>query len=143
MIDITGKHEIPRTAIAKGTITLSNRNIQAIEQGNVKKGDVFEISRVAGITAVKQTPLLIPMCHPIPIEKIGIMFRTTPTSIIVRCEVKTTARTGVEMEALMGVSAALMNIWDMVKYLEKDKDGQYPETRITDIHVVEKRKHDA
>ena len=92
------------------------------------------------MNAAKQTHLLIPHCHQIPLDMVNMSFEVSKESIEARCLVKTHARTGVEMEALVGVSTALNTIWDMVKYLEKDETGQYHSTRITDIKVVSKEK---
>ena len=90
--------------------------------------------------AVKKTPELIPLCHNIPIGQVDVTYSIVEDSVEARCTVVTQAQTGVEMEALMGVTTALLNIWDMTKYLEKDENGQYPDTVITDVRVVEKRK---
>ena len=92
--------------------------------------------------AVKKTPELIPLCHNIPIGQVDVEYEFSEDTIEARCRVVTNAQTGVEMEALMGVTTALLNIWDMTKYLEKDADGQYPDTVITDIRVLEKRKEE-
>ena len=92
------------------------------------------------MTAVKQAQFLIAYCHPIPIEKVDADFTLEKSSIKVSCTVLATAKTGVEMEALVGTTLALNTIWDMAKYLEKDDDGQYPSTAITDIKVVKKVK---
>ncbi|MBD3254226.1 MAG: cyclic pyranopterin monophosphate synthase MoaC [Candidatus Lokiarchaeota archaeon] len=141
MIDITKKKEILRIASASGRITLKEATIKRIQNRDVKKGDVFTISKIAGINAVKKVPDLIPLCHPIPITKVDIQFEIeTDTSIKVICIVKSFARTGVEMEALTGVSTALLNIWDIVKMYEKDDNGQYPDTIIEEIKVEEKIK---
>ena len=90
--------------------------------------------------AVKATPALIPMCHPIPVSSIEVDFRELPDGIEASVRVRSLGRTGVEMEALTGVSVALLTVWDMVKSAEKDDRGQYPMTRIEDIRVLEKRK---
>ena len=82
-------------------------------------------------------------CHQIPLDTVSVDFQVSEGSIEARCRVRAQARTGVEMEALVGVSAALNTLWDMVKYLEKDEQGQYPGTRITDIHVLKKEKGQA
>jgi cyclic pyranopterin phosphate synthase len=95
---------------------------------------------VAATLAVKQTPTLIPLCHPIPLSAIDVDFAYEDNCIGAEVRVRSTGRTGVEMEALTGVSVALLTIWDMVKSAEKDEHGQYPFTRIADIHVVEKKK---
>jgi len=140
MVDISGKKDVRRKAVAEGRIKLSDKSMLAIRNGTVKKGDVLETARVAGILAVKNTPSIIPYCHPIPVQSVEIDFDMNGEGIICRCSVTATYRTGVEMEALTGTSAALLTIWDMVKYLEKDEKGQYPETAIEGIKVIRKIK---
>ena len=140
MIDISDKKIIMRRAKAKGEIKLKKETIKAIKEKKVKKGDVFTVARVAGLNAVKNTSMLIPMCHPVPVSAVNIDFDVRENSIICVCEVKAEYKTGVEMEALTGVTVALLTIWDMVKYVEKDEKGQYPETRIINVEVVEKVK---
>ena len=140
MIDISEKPTVKRKAISKGEIKLKKETIKAIKEKKVKKGDVFTVARVAGLNAVKNTSMLIPMCHPVPVSAVDIDFDVRENSIICVCEVKAEYKTGVEMEALTGATVALLTIWDMVKYLEKDEKGQYPETRIINVEVVEKMK---
>ena len=140
MVDISDKDVISRTAEAAGFIRLEPHTLQAIIEGTVKKGDPFAFAEAAGMLAVKRTPDLIPHCHPIPIEKVEFGFELKALGVEVRCTVKALARTGVEMEALMGVTMALNTIWDIVKYLEKDEHGQYPATRINEVRVVKKIK---
>ena len=140
MIDISEKPTVKRKAISKGEIKLKKETIKAIKEKKVKKGDVFTVARVAGLNAVKNTSMLIPMCHPVPVSAVNIDFDVRENSIICVCEVKAEYKTGVEMEALTGVTVALLTIWDMVKYVEKDEKGQYPETRIINVEVVEKVK---
>ncbi len=141
MVDISGKNNVPRSAKAEGKIELSTKSIETIEERKVKKGDVFQVAEISAIQAVKDTPNMLPHCHPIPIEGIDVNFDILGVDTIkVVCEVKAVYKTGVEMEALAGVNAALLTIWDMVKYIEKDEDGQYPTTRINDIMVKEKIK---
>ncbi len=142
MVDISEKKSVLRIARAKGTIVLRSSTIEHIKRGDVKKGDVFETAKVAGILAVKNTPSIIPHCHPIPVESVDFDFRVYGNRIDVECQVKAHYKTGVEMEALTGVSVALLTIWDMVKYLEKDEKGQYPMTQILGIEVLEKRKEE-
>jgi cyclic pyranopterin phosphate synthase len=142
MIDVSDKDITLRTAVASGEIFLKKESIEAINSGTVKKGDVLNTAKVAAIQAVKGTPNVIPMCHPIPIEYVNIEFEIDDDRIISICTVKAHYKTGVEMEALTGVSLALLTVWDMVKYLEKDEKGQYPFTKIENIKVVEKRKVD-
>lgn len=142
MIDIGGKKEVSRLARAKGELELTAESMKAIRENDVKKGNVFQVAEISAIQAVKRTPESIPHCHPIPIEGIKVYFEADENIIEVECEVKAVYKTGVEMEALAGVNAALLTIWDMVKYLEKDTDGQYPETNIKKISVLEKKKVD-
>ncbi len=141
MIDITEKDSILRIATASGKIYLKKETIGRIKNKNVKKGDVFTIAKISAINAVKKVPDLIPLCHPIPISNIAINFNYEGDNTIkVTCTVKSISKTGVEMEALMGVNIALLNIWDVVKMYEKDFDGQYPLTAITEVKVDEKIK---
>jgi cyclic pyranopterin phosphate synthase len=140
MVDISEKEIVPRKAVATGRIILKRETIAAIRSGKVKKGDPLAVAEIACIQAVKKTPELIPMCHNIPLDNVDAHFIINDNSVEVRCSVTATYKTGVEMEALTGVSVALLTIWDMVKYLEKDEQGQYPSTKITDVTVTEKRK---
>lgn len=141
MIDISEKNIIPRLAIASGRIMLKKETIKRIRDNRVKKGDVFTIAKIAAINSVKKVPDLIPLCHPIPITNIDMNFEIENDTVIkVTITVKSIAQTGVEMEALTGVSIALLNIWDVVKMYEKDENGQYPSTQIYDINVEEKMK---
>jgi len=140
MVDISGKGEVVREATAAGKIFLRPETLAAIREGTVVKGNVLATARVAATLAVKNTSSIIPMCHPIPISSIAVDFTDGDGYIEVAVVVKMTGRTGVEMEALTGVSVALLTVWDMVKSAEKDAHGQYPVTRITDIRVVEKKK---
>jgi len=140
MVDITRKPEVMRTAVAIGAIRLTKSTIEAIQKGKIEKGDVLTVARVAAIQAVKETPRMIPMCHPIPITKVDVKFELGPENVLARVEVTSVGKTGVEMEALTGVSTALLNVWDMVKSMEKDESGNYPDTAIDGIRVVEKRK---
>ena len=141
MIDISEKELILRIATASGRIKLKDETIKRIQNNQVKKGDVFTIAKIAAINAVKKTPELIPLCHPIPITNVSVDFIIeNDTTIKASCTVKSIAQTGVEMEALTGVNIALLNIWDVVKMYEKDKNGQYPSTIISDIKVEEKIK---
>ena len=105
-----------------------------------KKGDPLVVAEIAAMNAAKQTHLLIPHCHQIALDTVNVMFDVSKDSVLARCRVRAQARTGVEMEALVGVAVALNTLWDMVKYLEKNDAGQYPITRITDIRVIRKEK---
>ena len=140
MVDITDKLPVFRKATACGAIRLKAATIDAIKSGKVKKGDALATARLAAILAVKDTPRLIPMCHPILITGLDVNFEIAENRVRASVTVTSEGKTGVEMEALTGVSAALLNVWDMVKYLEKDGTGNYPETVIEEIRVVEKRK---
>jgi cyclic pyranopterin phosphate synthase len=140
MVDVSEKPVIRREAEAAGKIYLSSGTLEAIKNGKIKKGDPFIVSEVAGMNAAKQTHQLIPHCHQISLDTVRIDFVFEKGSIESRCFVSAQARTGVEMEALVGVSIALNTLWDMVKYIEKDEQGQYPETRIHEIRVLRKIK---
>ena len=140
MVDISAKGDVIREAVAAGKIFLKPDTLNAIRQGSVVKGNVLSTARVAATLSVKNTPSLIPMCHSIPVSAITVDFFEGDEFIEATVRVKSTGKTGVEMEALVGVSIALLTVWDMVKSAEKDADGQYPFTCIQDIRVVEKRK---
>ncbi len=140
MVDISGKPPVPRIAVAEGRILLSPDTIDLIRNKHVEKGDVEAAATIAAIQAVKKTPEILPYCHPIPVDAVKVEFEYGRDSVSVRVTVKAVYKTGVEMEALTGVSAALLTIWDMVKKYEKDEEGQYPNTRITDIRVLRKEK---
>ncbi len=140
MVDITEKPAVFRRASASGSIRLQEATIEAIKSGQVKKGDALATARLAAILAAKDTPRLIPMCHPIPITGLEVSFQLKPERVEASVTVTSVGRTGVEMEALVAVSAALLNVWDMVKYLEKDESGNYPDTAIEEIRVIKKEK---
>jgi cyclic pyranopterin phosphate synthase len=140
MVDVSAKPDQTREAIAQGTIILQHETIDAIQNGTVIKGNVLATARVAAVLAVKDTPRIIPMCHAIPVHHISVDFEVQDDRIITSVLVRSSGKTGVEMEALVGVNIALLTIWDMVKSAEKNTDGQYPTTRITDIFVVSKFK---
>ena len=141
MVDVSDKEDVERICIAKGFIRLKPSTIEAITKKELIKGDVLTTAQVAGIMAVKNTSNVIPMCHPLPITSINVDFTIHDDNIEVEVKVKTTYKTGIEMEALTGVSVALLTIWDMVKAIEKDENGQYPSTEIYGIKVVEKIKN--
>lgn len=140
MVDVSEKPVVRRTAQAVGRIILSTETIKTIREGRVQKGDPFPVAEVAGILAAKRVSELIPLCHLIQLGRVDISFQIGEDHIEACCTVVADYKTGVEMEALTGVSVALLNLWDMVKYLEKDEKGQYPSTIITGIRVVEKHK---
>ncbi|WP_406660430.1 cyclic pyranopterin monophosphate synthase MoaC [Methanolobus sp. ZRKC3] len=140
MVDISQKDIVTRRAVASGEIVLSRETIERIRSGTVEKGNVLSTARVAAILAVKKTPELIPMCHQIPITSVDVDFSILEDYIRASVKVSSLGRTGVEMEALTGVSVALLTVWDMVKSAEKDDTGNYPSTGIRDIRVLEKVK---
>ena len=133
MVDVSDKPVTHRTATAMGSIQVSPEIMAAVKSGNVKKGDVLGVARVAGIMGVKRTSELIPMCHPLPIQKCSVDFETDEDAGVIRvfCTVKTEGKTGVEMEALTGVSTALLTIYDMCKAVDKGME-------LGEIHLVEK-----
>ena len=142
MVDISGKNDSLRIASARGDIKLRPLTIDAIRNQQVTKGNVLATARIAAILAVKKTPELIPMCHQVSIDGIDISFDVSSTTITVEVTVKSDGKTGVEMDALTGVSAALLTIWDMVKSAEKDETGNYPLTMIQEIKVISKTKEE-
>jgi len=143
MIDVTAKPEVYREAKAKGAIKLKPETIRLIREGKVEKGDPFHVAKVAGILAAKNTSSLIPLCHPLPLTSVEVNLHIVDDSTVeVETTVKTRAQTGVEMEALVAATVALLTVWDMSKQYEKDKRGQYPRTVIQDIRVVRKLKEE-
>ena len=140
MIDISEKEIIKREAVAEGFIGLKKTTLLSVRKGRIKKGDVEEASKVAGILGAKMTPQIIPHCHPIPLESVQAGLEVERKGIRVTCSVKARYKTGVEMEALSCVNSMLLTIWDMVKYLEKNDRGQYTTTAISDVRVLSKNK---
>ncbi len=124
MVDVSEKRETMRTAVATGRIRMTEKTMEAIQSGTVQKGDVLGVARVAGIMAVKRTPDLIPMCHPLLITKCSLDFilHREACQVEAVCTVGLTGKTGVEMEALTGVSVALLTIYDMCKSLDKSME---------------------
>ncbi len=141
MVEVGDKPLEKRIAIAEGSIYLHKKTIEMIVDNNIKKGNVLTTAQIAGINAIKNTSNLIPLCHPLSISNIEIEFKIKKYEIISTATVKTTGQTGVEMEAITGVSVSLLTIWDMVKSVEKDEDGQYPDTHISNIKVIKKEKN--
>ena len=130
MVDVSEKAETARTATATGTIKVNDAVMDAVVNKTVQKGDVLGVARVAGIMAAKQTPHLIPMCHPLIISKCSIDFEVNEAENTIKasCTVKIKGQTGVEMEALTGVSVALLTVYDMCKAIDKRME-------ISDIHL--------
>jgi len=120
MVDIGAKDVTVRTAIAEGKVTMSLETAALIRDRKVAKGDVLQIARVAGIMAAKKTPELVPLCHPIPLEKVEVEFEfEDDTTLVIRAQSKATFRTGVEMEALTAVMIAGLTVYDMCKSVDK------------------------
>jgi len=141
MVDVTGKPKVYREATATGRIRLKPETIKLIKSGNVEKGDPIYTAKIAGTLAAKETSILIPFCHPLHLTNVKVDIEIPDDSTVrVSSTVKTEAQTGVEMEALVATAISLLTIWDMVKQYEKDERGQYPETVIEEIRVVEKIK---
>lgn len=140
MVDIHAKPDVPRRAVAEGTIRLRPKTIAAIRAGRVEKGDPVAAAEVAGLQAIKSTWQTLPHCHPIPLTSAAVEFEMAEDRVVCTTTVEATYKTGVEMEALYGVSVALLTVWDMVKSLEKDARGQYPTARIEGIRVTSKEK---
>lgn len=139
-VDISNKPIALRRALAEGTIELKPETVGAIKQGLIEKGNVLNTATVAAVLATKQTSQIIPLCHPISLTSIQVNYSLQDSTIKATVEVKSEGKTGVEMEAITGVSVALLTIWDMVKSVEKDATGNYPVTKIRDIRVLEKIK---
>jgi cyclic pyranopterin phosphate synthase len=133
MVDVSGKAVTVREAQAQGTIFVGPAILELLQRGDIAKGDVLAAARIAGIMACKKTSDIIPLCHPLPITKASVDFEILPGQQAVRavCTVKTEGKTGVEMEALTGVSAALLTVYDMCKAVSK-------EMVISDVHLVRK-----
>jgi cyclic pyranopterin phosphate synthase len=141
MFDITSKNETYREAKARGQIILCKKTVKYIREGKITKGDPLYTAQIAGILAAKKTSSLIPLCHPIPLTKVEVELKViNENTVEAESLVKTRARTGVEMEALVATTTALLTVWDMTKQYEKDAKGQYPFTSIKNIQVVRKIK---
>lgn len=139
MVDVGGKDVVARSATAVGTLRLRRETVAAIAAGKMEKGDVLETAKLAAIQGAKRTPELIPLCHPLRLDAVRPEASLEGDRVVLRCSVTAHERTGVEMEALTAVSLGLLAVWDMVKALEKDARGQYPQTQILDLRVVEKK----
>ncbi|MBV1886413.1 MAG: cyclic pyranopterin monophosphate synthase MoaC [Parvibaculaceae bacterium] len=122
MVDVSDKKITSRRAVAIGRVRMEPQTLKHVLAGDMKKGDVLGTARLAGIMAAKQTPALIPLCHPLMISKVTVEFEPDieSSSILVRAEVKVSGQTGVEMEALTAVSVACLTIYDMAKAVDKD-----------------------
>ena len=133
MVDVSAKPPSARTAVASGKIRLQPETVDLISENRIAKGDVFATARIAGIQGAKRTPQLIPLCHTLPLSDVKIDIVTSSDGAEVKCTARTVAQTGVEMEALTGVSVTLLTIYDMCKAVDK-------EMRISEIRLVEKTK---
>src|SRR5947207_5686682 len=122
MVDVSAKPMSARTAIAAGKIRLGKETVDLIKKNEIAKGDVIATARIAGIQAAKQTPKLIPLCHTIPLSEVKIDIVVSKSGAEVSCTARTVAQTGVEMEALTGVSVALLTIYDMCKAVDKEME---------------------
>ena len=140
MVDVGGKPDTARRAVARGEIHLRPTTVDAIRTDAVGKGDVLATARIGAVQAVKHTWETIPMCHQIPITNVETAFTIEDVRVELEVAVETVGKTGCEMEALQGVTSGLNTVWDMVKAVEKADDGGYPSTAITDVRVVEKTK---
>jgi cyclic pyranopterin phosphate synthase len=134
MVDVSSKPMSARTAVASGRIALAKETVALIGKHEIAKGDVIATARLAGIQAAKQTAHLIPLCHTIPLSDVKIDIQLEDAGATVSCSARTVAQTGVEMEALTGVSVALLTIYDMCKAVDKEME-------IGDVRLVEKRKY--
>ena len=132
MIDVGDKPVTRRRAVARARVTMPAAVRERIEAGTLPKGDVLAVARVAGIMAAKRTSDLIPLCHPLVLSHVHVEFTPQKDGYAIEARVRTTGRTGVEMEALTAVSVAALTIYDMLKALDK-------EMVISDIHVTQKR----
>ena len=121
MVDIAGKVDTDRTAIACGSISMKEETLELVANGNTPKGDVLAVARIAGIMAAKKTSDLIPLCHPLPLSKVDIKLsiNTDLPGIDIKVTVRTFGKTGVEMEALTGVTITALTIYDMIKAVDK------------------------
>jgi cyclic pyranopterin monophosphate synthase len=133
MVNVSAKPLSARTAVATGKIRLRSETLDLISKDQIAKGNVFATARVAGIQAAKETPHLIPLCHTLPLSEVRIDIVTSNHHAEVKCTARTIAQTGVEMEALTGVTVALLAIYDMCKAVDK-------EMQLFDVRLVEKTK---
>ena len=135
MVDVSAKPVVAREATAAGRILVKSETITLIAANRIAKGNVFATARIAGFQAAKQTSQLIPLCHGLNLSHIDIEIGALDAAVEVKCTARTAAQTGVEMEALIGVSVALLTIYDMCKAVDK-------EMRITDVRLLSKTKRE-
>jgi cyclic pyranopterin phosphate synthase len=135
MVDVSAKPMSKRRAVAIGKIQLRRATLELIAKDQIAKGNVFATARIAGIQAAKETAHLIPLCHTLPLGNVKIDIVTSEEGAEVTCAAQTIAQTGVEMEALVGTTVALLTIYDMCKAVDK-------EMQISDVRLLSKTKHD-
>lgn len=133
MVDVSGKEPVFRTAKARGTITLPGNVTDYLERKGSPKGNILNTAVTAGIQAVKSTPFIIPLCHPLAVQSADIEFELSGNDLVCTCSVSAEAKTGFEMEALTGVTVALLTVYDMLKAAGKNMV-------IKDVHLMEKTK---
>ena len=139
-VDVGAKPELPRRAVVVGELAVGPAARSAVRRRAVTKGDPIATGELAGLLAMKRTSELIPHCHAVRLTLARVDLGVSPRGVRVRAEAGAVDRTGVEMEALVGATVALLAVWDMVKYLEKDSRGLYPRTRLGPVRVVAKEK---
>ncbi len=137
---IAGKPSVIRRATVAGRLTLRPSTVRALRAGSIDKGDPLATAETAGLLAMKRTSELIPHCHIVPLTASSVAISVDARGVRARAEAESFGATGVEMEALVGASVALLTVWDMVKYLEKDARGQYPRTALGPVRVLRKYK---
>jgi len=138
--DVGAKPRMHRRAVVQGELRTKPSTRNAIRARRVEKGDPLAAGELAGLLAMKRTAELIPHCHAVPLTASSVELELSRQGVRVRAEAETVDRTGVEMEALVGASVALLTVWDMVKYLEKDARGLYPATSLGPVRVISKAK---
>ena len=138
--DVGSKPAVHRRAVAVGELRTRPATRDAIRRRGVEKGDPLSAGELAGLLAMKRTAELIPHCHSVPLTASAVELTVSRRGVRVEASAETFDRTGVEMEALVGASVALLTVWDMVKYLEKDARGLYPATSLGPVRVASKVK---
>ena len=141
-VDVGGKPVVARRAVAVGQLSLGRSTREAVRRRRVEKGDPIAAGELAGLLAMKRTSDLIPHCHAVRLTSSRVDVALGPRGVGARAEASALDRTGVEMEALVGATIALLTVWDMVKYLEKDRRGLYPRTRLGPVRVLSKSKEE-
>jgi cyclic pyranopterin monophosphate synthase len=131
MVDVGGKETTDRRAVASAVVRVAPKTARAIRDGDAPKGDVIGTARIAGIQAAKRTSELIPLCHPLPLSFVDVRIEAGDTEVAIEAEARTSAQTGVEMEALTAASVAALTVYDMVKGIERGVE-------IADVRLLEK-----